>query len=549
MLRKSLGLMLLVACGGSGAAPDAAPPLPDAAPEVDAPPVFPNPCADLGYPERAWSAGPYGARRGEIAEDFTVELLDGTEWSFAQRWSGCETYLFVPDTLANSDLDPTSVWARDIDTLVLVSPLNAHYFFVSRAANDADAMAATTAMQDRIDTTLARLGGSYQAHWSKRLHVVRPRAAVIGNWLGDAIATGHGRLGMAIDRLQRIRGIGFLADVWRYNDALNVAGYWPWESNLSYVANEAQYYNAQAVVQDRLDGETATVIDLWNDELLAEFAETDVMLPSAAEMAAFDTFEIEVVSKCPDVDALEFGNCGAWDYIASLAVRDETSMANVELARFITSYHRETRWVVDATAMLPLIQQGGMRHFRWDFAPSWNTQPTITRLSLRLSNRGKGVTPAEATFLYAGGAFNSTYNDVRAPIDVAIPADAQRVELVAIITGHGADTYSCAEFCSHQHEFTVNGQVHLKSFPEAQTNSGCALRIEDGMVPNQGGTWWFGRGGWCPGMQVDPWVVDVTSEVTPGTTATVSYRGLFGGVTPPDNAGNIVMVSYLVVYR
>ena len=69
------------------------------------------------------------------------------------------------------------------------------------------------------------------------------------------------------------------------------------------------------------------------------------------------------------------------------------------------------------------------------------------------------------------------------------------------------------------------------------------------MVPNQWGTWWFGRGGWCPGQQVDPWVVDVTDEVTPGMPATVEYRGLFGGADPTDGHGNIDMISYLTVYR
>jgi hypothetical protein len=69
------------------------------------------------------------------------------------------------------------------------------------------------------------------------------------------------------------------------------------------------------------------------------------------------------------------------------------------------------------------------------------------------------------------------------------------------------------------------------------------------MVPNQGGTWWFGRGGWCPGQQVTPWVEDLTASVTPGQTATLSYRGLRGGSDPPDDSGDIVLSSYLVIER
>jgi hypothetical protein len=264
-------------------------------------------------------------------------------------------------------------------------------------------------------------------------------------------------------------------------------------------------------------------------------------------MAGFDTLEVEVTQRCPNAEVPELGNCGAWDYLASLAVTTPTG--NVELARAITSYHRESHWVIDASPLLPLLAAGGMQHFRWDFAPSWNVQPTATSLSLRFSNRGQAAAPAEATFLWSGGAFNATYNDAHLPVDVPIPADAVRVELVAIVTGHGAATSQCAEFCNHQHEITVNGVAHLKEFPLAATDDGCIAQVADGMTPNQGGTWWFGRGGWCPGQQVDPWIVDVTADVTPGTTATVSYRGLLGGVNPPDNAGDIVLSSWLVVYR
>jgi hypothetical protein len=78
---------------------------------------------------------------------------------------------------------------------------------------------------------------------------------------------------------------------------------------------------------------------------------------------------------------------------------------------------------------------------------------------------------------------------------------------------------------------------------------GCVDRVDQGMTPNQWGTWWFGRGGWCPGMQVEPYVVDVTADVPGGAPVTVSYRGLYNGRAPQDGEGNIHLLSYLVVYR
>ncbi len=505
-------------------------------------------CEELSLPARAFSEGPYGVHRGEIADDFTVDLADGTQWSLRDRFSGCESYVFVPDRLPVSDLDDTSIWESDADLASLVerSPRNVHYFFVSRYSGEA-AAASVQGMQARVDGLLATLEAADAAHWRARLHVLAASAGELQSWIGDVLSS-HGRIGFGIDRGQRVRGAGYLSDVNRYSSQLEAAGAWPFESNLAYAAHEPHYFNAQAAVDARLEAEEVTVVPLFDGEILEEYQDTDVTLPAAAEMAAFDTLEIEVAQQCPDPDEIELGNCGAWDYIANLFVQDAGGNM-VELARFITSYHREARWVVDATPMLALLREGGLRTFRWSFAPSWNTQPTATRLSLRFSNKAKGMTPTQATFLWSGGPFNSAYNTLHAPVDVPIPAGAQRVELWSIVTGHGAASNYCSEFCDHAHEITIDGAVHVKDHPEAATNEGCIGQIEHGMTPNQAGTWWFGRGGWCPGQQVEPWVVDVTADVTAGQTATVSYRGLFNGMDPPDDSGDIVLTSYLVVYE
>jgi hypothetical protein len=173
----------------------------------------------------------------------------------------------------------------------------------------------------------------------------------------------------------------------------------------------------------------------------------------------------------------------------------------------------------------------------------------LTFLSLRLSNRSKPEKPRSATFLWNGGAFGPGYDALHPAMEVPIPAAAKKVELWALVTGHGAETQQCAEFCDHRHEITVNGQTYTKEHPEAGTEDGCIAQIPNGMVPNQGGTWWFGRGGWCPGQQVTPWVVDVTSAVVPGETATLSYAGKLGASPAPEGAGNIELVSYLVVHE
>jgi len=479
-------------------------------------------CKAQSLTTRAWSAGPYGTHRGDIADDFSLDLADGTTFSFKTMFSGCESYVFIPDRIRKSQADTTSIWTvqADLDKLVKQSPKNVHYFFVSTQTTDALAMPDIQAQQGRVMTTLSKLSQTDAALWTTHLHVVAKKAADLGGWIPGVLST-HGQIGFSIDRLQKIRGAGDLADVTRTDPNVPANG-WPFVENLSYAANYPAYFNAQSDQQEKLDAETATVVDLWKGEVLTQgFADTMAMLPSASDMAGFDTLEIEVTQQCPDPDKIEIGNCGAWDYIASLTLNDDPQNP-VELARFITSYHRETHWVVDASEMLPILASGGQHAIHWTWAPSWNMQPTATKLSLRFSNKNKGMHPKSVLPLFQGGDFGSMYNTGRIAIMAPIPATAKKVELYVIVTGHGSGTNQCSEFCDHQHEFTVNTTKHLKDFPEAGTETKCMPNDVNGMTPNQAGTWWYGRGGWCPGMQVNPWVVDVTSDVTPGQTATIS---------------------------
>lgn len=46
---------------------------------------------------------------------------------------------------------------------------------------------------------------------------------------------------------------------------------------------------------------------------------------------------------------------------------------------------------------------------------------------------------------------------------------------------------------------------------------GCTNLVKDGAVPNEYGTWLYGRGGWCDGLQVDPWRIDITAQVSDPT--------------------------------
>ena len=428
------------------------------------------------------------------------------------------------------------MWEHDVDALLAATPHTAHLVFVPTRADGAGA-----AMQARLDAATAALPAADAAYWRSHLHVAAAPVGQLGSWLDDALA-GPERNGLAIDHAQRIRGLGHLADVTRFDPALQSASQWPWKANLAYLAHEIEYLDAEAVTAAALAADGATVVPLWQAATIGTTASVDVTLP---DLTGFDHLDVEITLACPDPTRTELASCGAWDYLAQLTVT--TPHGEQELTRAITPYHRGAHWVIDATPLLPLLATGAA-HFTWTAAPSWNPQPTVTTIALRFGHRG-GARPVDATTLFTGGAFDATYDTGRAPVPVVIPADATRVELVVLATGHGGATDNCAEFCDHTHEFTVGTTVHTVTFPAAGTDTGCMAAIADGMTPNQGGTWWFGRAGWCPGGPVALHRIDVTADVVPGTPVAVSYRGLYAGAPPTVDRGNLALSSWLVVYR
>ena len=142
------------------------------------------------------------------------------------------------------------------------------------------------------------------------------------------------------------------------------------------------------------------------------------------------------------------------------------------------------------------------------------------------------LTPEPGTSLGSlGGEWREIYNSARLPMSVEVPDDLAAVSLMAVITGHGGATGdNCAEFCDHQHTFALDSASSwTKDHPMVGDLYGCANQVSDGTVPNQAGTWVYGRGGWCPGMEVDPWEVDVSAELLDGDAHELSYLGLVNG--------------------
>ena len=162
----------------------------------------------------------------------------------------------------------------------------------------------------------------------------------------------------------------------------------------------------------------------------------------------------------------------------------------------------------------------------------------------------KTLVPFQIVPLFRGGTFDEDYNTKYSPFSFISPKGTERIKLVAVITGHGSDNNNCAEFCVTSHHFVVN-KIHnyIRVF-HAGTAMGCADRVPEGEVPNEHGTWLYGRDGWCDGQEVVPWVVDITSAAQ-SPNNTIEYFGWFNNTDPHPtrDPGKIIMYSYLTYYK
>jgi hypothetical protein len=477
---------------------------------------------------------------GALAADFEVDTTQGT-WRLSENWSGCESFLLIQDQPRQATGWPKDLWARDVGDLLEALPTNTHVLFFSTLANKGKREEVLAALEKKVKNAF-KTWGTEEADWRRdRLHYVTTKLSNIDEWLGLALQSPG--WGVGIDRAQRIRYIGSYGDPTRYNAD---AGWF--EPNLSMAANEAIYYNFEAEREKRLEAQNADVIPIWEGETIGcgwsgNCNYASVELPDAATMATYDSLELDITMECEGSG--EYGDCPPWDYLVYLYLCEDDAPEScpVEFGRWITTYHREGRWVHDVSGLLPYLQEGGTKNFAFQTAQTYEVD-----LSIRLYNSGKEARPTGLTPLFTGGSFHGEYNDKYSPIEVDIPPEAKKVELAYVISGHGMESPgNCAEFCVTDHHFGVNGTDNKVSLLEASVQYGCQDQVAEGTVPNQYGTWWYGRSNWCPGREVQLKTIDVTEQVTAGESASFTYAGFFSDEPYSSGGANIRLQSWLVI--
>uniref|UniRef100_A0A8C6TMP4 Si:dkey-256h2.1 n=1 Tax=Neogobius melanostomus TaxID=47308 RepID=A0A8C6TMP4_9GOBI len=274
-------------------------------------------------------------------------------------------------------------------------------------------------------------------------------------------------------------------------------------------------------------------------------ARATVHLPP--EVLDSDLLELEVSLTCPSSRDM---SCAHWDRTVQLFVccDPQSEHCNTELGRWITAFRRGSgHWLTDVSPLLPLLDSPTCS-FTMKTDP-W-AMPWVVSLNLRFNSAP--LRPFRVTSLYTGGTFDKGYNERYQTFQFMAPDSTKKVELYAVITGHGSDENECVEFCVTSHHFTVNSVYNnTLTFNAADSPLGCTLKVSEGAVPNEYGTWLYGRGGWCCGLQVDPWRVDLTQQLDLSGSNSVLYSGLFEDRHPNPSAqpGYIIMSSFLVFYK
>ena len=503
--------------------------------------------------------------QADVNDDNIIDVLDVVavvnkilypqlpEWDFEQNWTGNESYIFIQfDVTVTSS---NTLWGSNTnfgDDLLNISPDNVHYFFISnRTQYEEDVQQ----MKDLYDGLLSNLSEEDQQHWSTRLHFINQKTINLNNWLEDAL---NGEYAIAIDPFQRIRQVGYLG-----NPASFTGTY------VNYLAHEALYFNHELETFSENGAEYDEFTIFERTHYTGGWAASiDGTISIPTDLSNYNKLEVELLRGCPDADMnYDDDGCDDYDRIARLYLCDIDGSNCYEIAKWITPFDRQPHSLTNITPFLSAFRSNPGQEKVLRFQESgWPNSLLTLKLRFHTGDTSQG-SPQEIYSMWNGTVqFNPDYSDNRPMQIFEIPSDAQKVEFVSFITGHGwgcTGCYNCAEFCNSRHIFNINEGIYEfdKSHPTASSNNHCMQpeTIAEGVVPNQYGTWGYGRAGWCPGQDVAPYRVDITNHVNLGEPNTIDYDAcrVSGNscITPPTCPGDgcycpeIAMSSYIVIYN
>ena len=491
----------------------------------------------------------------DINQDLSIDIIDiildikkifnfsPALWSFEDSWIGGESYILIPSN---------TLWQQNVKLELLQnSPSNVHYIFLSNLDSNYDDM---LNLKSEFDIILNQFSPELKSHWLNHLHFSAKKISEYDNWLSEGLAN---RQALVINQFQLLQEVGSLS-----NPDGFIGNY------LHYLAHEALFYDYEwnALNEDQSTYDEVTVFEKehytggW-----ASTIETIVEFPDLETLDNYSGMSIELLRGCPDANGnYSDQGCDDYDRIARMFICDEDGSNCNEAARWITPFDRQPHHLTDISPFISMLKPGGNKMVK--FQESGWPNSLLTMRFRFYHGQDMTDTPQEFQPMWVGTIpFNPDFDTNTPPIVFEVPDDATKVEFVSYITGHGwgCDGFNCAEFCNSKHTFTVNGGVYEfdTSYPEADDNNHC-MELEtiiEGVIPNQWGTWGYGRAGWCPGQDVHPMITDITDYVSNGEENVIQYsacRESWNGcvdppICPPNDCycPEIAVSSYIIIWR
>ena len=502
--------------------------------------------------------------QADLNNDNVIDVLDivnvvskilypqNPEWNLEQNWTGNESYIFIHfDANVSSS---SALWGSSTrEQLLTTSPNNVHYFFISnRTQYESDMVQ----MKEIYDEILEEFSLEDQNHWNNHLHFINEKTSNLNNWLSTVLT---GKFALAIDSFQQIREIGYLG-----NPATFSGTY------IHYLAHEALYFDYENNTFSETNNSYNEITIFEREHYTGGWAASISQVfdvPNQQELSQYNKMEVELLRGCPDAN-MNYSDAGCDDYdrIARLYFCDLDGSNCYEIAKWITPFDRQPHSLTDISPFLSILRSNENEQKILKFQESGWPNSLLT-IKLRLYNGVNENGYAQAIYPLWNNTvqFNPDYEENRPAQVFSVPSNATKVEFVSYISGHGwgsAGCFNCCEFCNSRHVFSINGGVYEfnQSFPNASSNTHCmdpGTIQTTGVIPNQYGTWGYGRAGWCPGRDVKPFIMDITGHIIAGDDNVIDYNAcrVSGNscVSPPTCAGDgycpeIAMSSYIIIY-
>lgn len=225
----------------------------------------------------------------------------------------------------------------------------------------------------------------------------------------------------------------------------------------------------------------------------------------------FEQILMHISVSCPPT------GCDPWDQPAKVSlIKDGVTY---ELARYVTPYGKGCGpWTVDVTSFKNVLQGSCLieSYIQVWGQSGWLLDVDLEFLEGKVANPYQKLSPLWDTDNWVYGDPNISY-DLPAQ-QVNIDPLTKETELRMTITGHGqANTDNAAEFSAKTHTVKANSGTVTTHY---LWKTDCAQNA----CTNQFGTYLFSRAGWCPGQAVDPFMVNLNSQATAGSSLSVDYE-------------------------